>query len=435
MSSYASTATVQLDRLTLKQLRTEKEETYWGLLLFFAAQMALVVLLFLPLVLVGLLLVVCVQQLFLAYVRGNGVKITTAQFPDLHARIGAACKRLGIAKVPDAYVVQAGGTLNAMATKLLGRNFIIIYSELVEACGPEHGALDFVIGHELGHIALGHLKWAMWLLPARVVPLVGQAWSRACEYSCDRVGLVVARDLEAGSRGLAILAAGRTLGRSMSLAAFSSQTLDETRGFWAHIYELNASHPFLTKRVRALRDFMAPGSEPPVRRRFWAVVLAPLLGQPVAFVVGLVYAGIIGAAIGVPAYTRYQNEARQVEAKTALSQCRAAQQTYFAEHGRWGTSLDELASGSLTAPQAFTLSMGESSLGPQQDIPTGLRGYADAGEGFVCVALRNIDADDTWDVWVIDQTLAVPHHYVDDATDAVTDWRPAADEETPAEDE
>src|SRR5262249_1593873 len=124
------------------------------------------------------------HAIFLAYMRGNGVPPGPPHPPPLWDQGAAGSPELGLEAPPAAYLVQSGGTLNAFATKLLGRRFIILYSDLVDAC--EAGAvtdgrpseIDFVIAHELAHIAAGHLS--IWLTPFRIFPLLGPAYSRAC---------------------------------------------------------------------------------------------------------------------------------------------------------------------------------------------------------------------------------------------------------------
>src|SRR6202048_3338587 len=79
------------------------------------------------------------------------------------------------------------GILNAFATKLLSRKFVIINSALADAC-TDPRQLDFVVGHELGHLAAGHLAWNALLLPFHLVPWLGTAYSRARGYTRDRAG-------------------------------------------------------------------------------------------------------------------------------------------------------------------------------------------------------------------------------------------------------
>jgi hypothetical protein len=46
--------------------------------------------------------------------------------------------------------MQAGGNLNAFATRFRKANFVVLYSELLSACGDNTAARDMIIAHELG---------------------------------------------------------------------------------------------------------------------------------------------------------------------------------------------------------------------------------------------------------------------------------------------
>jgi len=35
-------------------------------------------------------------------------------------------------ELPDIYIVQSGGLLNAFATRFFGRHFVVLYSDIVE---------------------------------------------------------------------------------------------------------------------------------------------------------------------------------------------------------------------------------------------------------------------------------------------------------------
>jgi Zn-dependent protease with chaperone function len=217
-----------------KELRTPEERNRYRFALVFSilAWIAIVVSI-VGVVYAALAAVVILigHALFLAHVRGNGVQIGPEQMPELWNRVTAAAKKLGLETTPDTYILQAGGMLNAFATKLFARKFVIIFSDLVDACEAAHPSLgqanekptelDFVIAHELGHIACGHLNWL--LLPARIVPLLGPAYSRACEYTCDACGDAVADDPDVSMRALSILASGGHLGARLNLTAFAAQ--------------------------------------------------------------------------------------------------------------------------------------------------------------------------------------------------------------------
>jgi Zn-dependent protease with chaperone function len=305
------------------RLRSEKEVPLFILGIIFSSLSWLLLIVSIIGLIYGsmvLVFVLIAHALHLAHVQGNGLKISERQLPDLYERVKVAAEKLGLAHVPDIYVLQSGGILNAFATKLLSRRFVIIYSELADNCADSR-QLDFVVGHELGHLAAGHLTWMFFLLPFRLVPWLGPAYSRACEYTCDRAGLAVVGGLEPSLRGLCVLAAGRLAGRA-DLQAFSDQR-STSGGFWMSIFELVSTHPFLCKRAAALQEFAAPGTVKPVPRNVLAYPLAPFLGftaagnMQVGFLVVIFFLAY-AFAMAVPAFKQYRNIARGGAAASQL---------------------------------------------------------------------------------------------------------------------
>lgn len=402
-----------LATMKLSELRGARERLIgpiamaWSLLIWLAVMVSLVGILYAA---IGVFFALVAQAVVLAAIRGNAVQVTEKQFPELHGRIVKICQRLELAQVPETYVVQAGGLLNAMAAKLLSRNFILIYSDLIEACGDDEGALDFVVAHEIGHIALGHLKRRGLLLPAAITPWLGAGLSRAHEYSSDRCGLAGCGDIESANRAIGILAAGGKMARAMDMDAFMDQRLRHGE-FWFAVVELASTHPLLPKRVGALREMLNPGTVKPVGRNPFAYIFAPVfgpLGQPGGGAAsGLMVVAIIGilAAIAIPNFLKFQARTRQVEAKTNLSACQTAQEAFKAENGRFGTTFEEIG---LTGEglQTYSMFMGPSAMGPPREVSDEMRGFA-AAESYQCVAIGNIDADTTLDVWVVSNESGV----------------------------
>jgi hypothetical protein len=72
------------------------------------------------------------QSALISHIKGTGVQITEEQFPDLHRQISSCCDKLGQHQQPDAYLMQMGGAFNAFATRFFGRDFLVLYSDVVE---------------------------------------------------------------------------------------------------------------------------------------------------------------------------------------------------------------------------------------------------------------------------------------------------------------
>lgn len=218
---------------------------------------------------------------FISHIRGSGVRLGPEQFPELWQRVVDLSRRAGLQAPPEAYVVQAGGSLNAFATKFFRGRMIVLFAELLDACEGDEAARDMVIGHEIGHLKLGHLDWFMLTAPGRFIPFLGSAYSRACELSCDRWGAALCGDLEGAARGLAILAAGGKRGAQVNLKAFVAQreTLDTgwmTLGHWLSTY------PPLSARIEALDPALGKhvphSSKGPTRAAFLLVSIMVLPG-------------------------------------------------------------------------------------------------------------------------------------------------------------
>lgn len=195
---------------------------------------------------------------FVAHVRGSGVRLGPDQFPELYARVEELSRRMEMERVPEVHLMQAGGSLNAFATKFPRSHMVVLFSDLLDACGDNEAARDMIIGHELGHIRSGHLKWRWLILPGSFVPFLGTALSRAREYTCDRYGYAAAGDHDGALLGLTILAAGGKYARSVNRSALVRQRQDLNTGLMT-IGTWLSTHPPLAKRLHALDPSLGSG--------------------------------------------------------------------------------------------------------------------------------------------------------------------------------
>src|SRR3954471_1474818 len=187
--------------------------------------------------------------------RLTGIKLTPAQFPEAYAMLADAAGRSGLSYVPDAYVVLGNGVINAAASGHGFRRFVIINSDMLEVGGAarEPDALRFVVAHEVGHIAAGHVSYwrILGTFASQWIPLVGSTLSRAQEYTADNYGHAIAPQ---GARSaMATLAGGKYLGRSVDVDAMADRAVTEP-GFFVWLVNAAASHPVLLWRMHALRD-------------------------------------------------------------------------------------------------------------------------------------------------------------------------------------
>jgi Zn-dependent protease with chaperone function/type II secretory pathway pseudopilin PulG len=260
------------------------------------------------------------QSGVIAYIKGTAVKLTPQQYPDLHERLTACCRRLGLAEVPQTYLLHGNGVFNAFATRFLGRHFVVLLSDVVDALESRPGAVNFYLGHELAHIQRRHLVWGPVLLPASLLPLIGAAYHRAREATCDNYGAACCDDPQDAVVGLSVLAAGRERWKAMSSSEYVAQAR-ETSGFWMSFHELVSDYPWLVKRVARVTA-RAQGLPPDVPSRhplaYVFAIFVPRTGAggggglaSLLMVVAVI--GII-AAIAIPSLLRARVSANEAAA-------------------------------------------------------------------------------------------------------------------------
>ena len=99
-----------------------------------------------------------------------------------------------------------------------------------------------------------------------VVPFLGEAYLRACEYTCDRYAAYYVGNLEASKEALVMLAIGKKLSGKVNQEAFVEQ-INEEQGFFAWVSEKLSSHPDLPKRINALGHWVYPEQYPLIKRK------------------------------------------------------------------------------------------------------------------------------------------------------------------------
>ena len=82
----------------------------------------------------------------------NAIKVDNQQFPQLHHRFQNIAKRLGIHPIPDLFLAK--GPLNAY-TAGVENTFVVLQEGAISQLSAAE--LDFVIGHELGHVKFEHV--------------------------------------------------------------------------------------------------------------------------------------------------------------------------------------------------------------------------------------------------------------------------------------
>lgn len=194
-------------------------------------------------------------------VRG-GIPVTWEKAPQLAALAQDCTQKLKPVQVQ--FFVLPSDQLNAFTFGFSNPKVVVLYSSLMKVMDADE--LRFIMGHELGHVALGH-AWLNTLLggmagvpvsfgAAVILTLAFRWWNRACEYSADRAGLLACGSLSKATSALAQLAVGdlnsqAELQQALKLLDAQDEKIENIIG------ETLSTHPMIMNRIKELRKWAA----------------------------------------------------------------------------------------------------------------------------------------------------------------------------------
>ncbi|TQR20422.1 M48 family metallopeptidase [Psychrobacillus vulpis] len=242
-----------------KDLTSNREIPYFVISIIFSLFLyilAIVSLFGIAILLILFAVLLYANAIMLGSIRGNGIRISEKQFPDVYERVVYLSNKMNLKKVPDVFVIHSEGAFNAFATRFLGRNMVVIYSEVFELARERgESELDFIIAHELSHVKRRHVWKNILIMPSQFIPFLSQAYSRSCEYTCDREAAYYIQNGMAAKRALTILGVGKKLYTEVNEDAYLEQIHTESNvAVW--LSEVLSSHPLLPKRIQSVGKFM-----------------------------------------------------------------------------------------------------------------------------------------------------------------------------------
>lgn len=186
---------------------------------------------------------------------GNTLQVSERQFEDIYKVAQDNAKDLNI-KMPRIFIVQ-DPYLNAFTIGFKSPYAIVLTSSLVESLTKDE--IDFVIGHEMGHIKFGHSKILSFISPlGKDIPFVSWLyafWQRKAEYTADRVGFFVVKEIRPTISAMLKMTVGKKLSTLIDIEGIIEQIEESRDGILSRTGELLLTHPYVTNRIRALSEY------------------------------------------------------------------------------------------------------------------------------------------------------------------------------------
>ncbi len=184
-------------------------------------------------------------------ITSKDTKLTPTNFPTLWTNYQHCCTTLDIMNVPKVFVTAKLKGINALSAEIENESVILLsYPSAIMLNDTEQ---RFLLGHELGHIQLGHLlahivQGLLADLNKRVEllgPIVNDIvdvplnrWYRTSEFTADRAGYLCCEDMQ-GIKSL-----------------FSRLGSESPMTVFAQYKELSDAYPRIATRLEVLQEFV-----------------------------------------------------------------------------------------------------------------------------------------------------------------------------------
>jgi Zn-dependent protease with chaperone function len=223
-----------------------------------------------PVTLCGSVLIIVIV-VALSYWRGqshhkallaSAQQVTPESAPALATLTAESVARLQPGDV-EVFVVPSN-RLNAYTFGLVSPKAVVLHSALLEVMDADE--LRFILGHELGHVRLGH-TWLNSLvrgasdvsasIASIVLTMAFLWWSRACEHSADRAGLLACGKPHKAISALVKLTAGPGVRTRADLEQALRYIDAEDDHALAGLGEALSTHPMTIRRIKELQRYAA----------------------------------------------------------------------------------------------------------------------------------------------------------------------------------
>ena len=177
----------------------------------------------------------------------DSLLITKVISPQIYGSLERVCANLELDHQNINLYVNSSSEINARCYRGINQAPVVILTSALASL-LETKELDFVIGHELGHLLLGHTT------ELKQASQQGMHQSRSKEISVDRIGLVASRDLDATLRAIIKTISGLT---SQHINFNVAEFINQIRKFDADASAVlsQRTHPSFLLRTRALLRF------------------------------------------------------------------------------------------------------------------------------------------------------------------------------------
>lgn len=181
----------------------------------------------------------------------NSICLTKTNFPKLWNNYEYCCNKLSVTPQPKVYITTKLTGLNALSVEYAEKQMILL--SFKAAVMNKDAEQRFLLGHELGHIQLGHLaahvvqglisslksqNKLLGLMISEMLDIALNHWYQASEYTADRAGYLCCNDVD-------------------SIMFLLNRVLEcKSRTGYYSCMELYKDHPLAKTRISILKQFV-----------------------------------------------------------------------------------------------------------------------------------------------------------------------------------